>query len=124
MHTAPEKPGEPLSLRLAPQQDDKVETVESRDDYVGAAVDINSSTATACKRIDISTRVDRVQYDEHHLSDMESAHRAELEGSFRHHDIDYSPGLISVTAVQPVAELFHSFDLLDCTRRNANGAVQ
>lgn len=39
-----------------------------------------------------------------------------LEASFRHHRVDYSRGLISVIALQPVVELFDPFHLLDSNK--------
>lgn len=53
---------------------------------------------------------------QHPLYDVDPAHVAKLQASSHHQGAKYSPSFIFFTAVQPVVELFDSFDLLDCTK--------
>lgn len=107
----------PLSLHPVPQQDDELEFVESNDDDVCAAVDIVGFNATASWCMVIWGRIDQIQAVTHRFSDVEPAHSAELQVSFRHHSLEYSRGLLYVTAVQPVVNTLDPFHFLDCNEK-------
>lgn len=100
--------------RRFPQQDDKLEVFESNENDVRAAVDIRGFNATAYRRIDICFVIDQIQDVQHPLRNVDPVHNVELEAPFRHHGLDYSPGLISVTTLQPVVKPPDPFELLDC----------
>lgn len=117
------KPPLPPSLRAASQQEDKNKVIESIEDDVCAAVDICGSNATAYKCLDVWVRFDQIEDEQHRLPDVAPAHVADLEASFLHHDLGYSRGFTPATAVEPAVKPFDPFDLLDCNKRQANGAA-
>lgn len=96
-----------------PQQDDKVEVVESNEEDVGVAVYICCFNAAPYKGIDIWVRIDQIQDVQHLPCDVDPVHVAELESSSHHHGVDYSRVLISVTAVQPFVEPFDPLRLFE-----------
>lgn len=75
---------------------------------MGATVHIHGLIATAYQCVEIWIRIDQVQDVQHHLRDADPGNAAELQTSFCNQRLDYSGGLISVTAVQPVVELLYT----------------
>lgn len=75
---------------------------------------IRGSNATAYKFIDIWVSVGQIQDVQYPLGDADTSQVTELEFSSHYYGINYSGGLISVTALPPAVEPSTLFNLLDC----------